>query len=427
MSFAYERTVPIRPTFFSKGTLGSFMPVPFQDILGKDWLFLFTRKRNGGERMKGALEGIRVVDLTRVLAGPYATMILGDLGADVIKVEAPGGSDDTRFWGPPFQNGMSAYYAAVNRNKRNITINLKEEKGKETIRRLVKTADVFIHNFKTGTMERLGLGYDELSPINPKLIYCSITGFGETGPYHHLAGYDYIIQAMSGWMSINGTEQSGPLKVGVAVTDIFTGLYAAIAVQAALIAREKTGRGQKIDLSLFDCAISTLVNVASNYFMSGEVPKPLGNDHPNIVPYSTYEASDGLFVVAVGNDRQFQALCELLEDQTIGADERFRTNASRVAHRHELNDRLNKELKKKTRAEWQQLFEQKGIPCGPVYTIHEAFQHPQTLARDMIVNMEHPHVGTLKLVGSPLKFSETAVSYRLSPPLAGEHNDHILT
>ncbi|WP_334110564.1 CaiB/BaiF CoA transferase family protein, partial [Anoxybacillus sp.] len=192
-------------------------------------------------------------------------------------------------------------------------------------------------------------------------------------------------------------------------------------------AREKTGRGQKIDLSLFDCAISTLVNVASNYFMSGEVPKPLGNDHPNIVPYSTYEASDGLFVVAVGNDRQFQALCELLEDQTIGADERFRTNASRVAHRHELNDRLNKELKKKTRAEWQQLFEQKGIPCGPVYTIHEAFQHPQTLARDMIVNMEHPHVGTLKLVGSPLKFSETAVSYRLSPPLAGEHNDHILT
>ncbi|WP_297990977.1 CaiB/BaiF CoA-transferase family protein [uncultured Anoxybacillus sp.] len=377
--------------------------------------------------MKGALEGIRVVDLTRVLAGPYATMILGDLGADVIKVEAPGGSDDTRFWGPPFQNGMSAYYAAVNRNKRNITINLKEEKGKETIRRLVKTADVFIHNFKTGTMERLGLGYDELSPINPKLIYCSITGFGETGPYHHLAGYDYIIQAMSGWMSINGTEQSGPLKVGVAVTDIFTGLYAAIAVQAALIAREKTGRGQKIDLSLFDCAISTLVNVASNYFMSGEVPKPLGNDHPNIVPYSTYEASDGLFVVAVGNDRQFQALCELLEDQTIGADERFRTNASRVAHRHELNDRLNKELKKKTRAEWQQLFEQKGIPCGPVYTIHEAFQHPQTLARDMIVNMEHPHVGTLKLVGSPLKFSETAVSYRLSPPLAGEHNDHILT
>ena len=377
--------------------------------------------------MKGALEGIRVVDLTRVLAGPYATMILGDLGADVIKVEAPGGSDDTRFWGPPFQNGMSAYYAAVNRNKRNITINLKEEKGKETIRRLVKTADVFIHNFKTGTMERLGLGYDELSPINPKLIYCSITGFGETGPYHHLAGYDYIIQAMSGWMSINGTEQSGPLKVGVAVTDIFTGLYAAIAVQAALIAREKTGRGQKIDLSLFDCAISTLVNVASNYFMSGEVPKPLGNDHPNIVPYSTYEASDGLFVVAVGNDRQFQALCELLEDQTIGADERFRTNASRVAHRHELNGRLNKELKKKTRAEWQQLFEQKGIPCGPVYTIHEAFQHPQTLARDMIVNMKHPHVGTLKLVGSPLKFSETAVSYRLSPPLAGEHNDHILT
>lgn len=273
-------------------------------------------------------------------------MILGDLGADVMKIEAPGGSDDTRFWGPPFQNGMSAYYAAVNRNKRSMTVNLKEESGKETIRQLVKTADVIIHNFKTGTMERLGLGYDDLSAINPKLIYCSITGFGETGPYRHLAGYDYIIQAMSGWMSINGTEQSGPLKVGVAVTDIFTGLYAAIAVQAALIAREKTGSGQKIDLSLFDCAISALVNVASNYLISGEVPKPLGNDHPNIVPYSTYEASDGLFVVAVGNDRQFQALCELLEDQTIGADERFQTNAGRVTYRHELNQRLNDELKK---------------------------------------------------------------------------------
>ncbi|WP_461201832.1 CaiB/BaiF CoA transferase family protein [Anoxybacillus sp. TBDG-1] len=372
--------------------------------------------------MTGALDGIRVLDLTRVLAGPYATMILGDLGADVIKVEAPGGSDDTRFWGPPFQNGMSAYYAAINRNKRSMTVNLKEESGKETICQLAQTADVIIHNFKSGTMERLGLGYDDLSPINPKLIYCSITGFGETGPYRHLAGYDYIIQAMSGWMSINGTEQSGPLKVGVAVTDIFTGLYAAIAVQAALIARKKTGSGQKIDLSLFDCAISALVNVASNYFMSGEVPKPLGNDHPNIVPYSTYEASDGLFVVAVGNDRQFQALCELLEDQTIGADERFRTNAGRVAHRHELNYRLNNELKKKTRAEWQQLFEQKGIPCGPVHTLDQVFQHPQTLARNMIIRMDHPHVGELKLVGTPLKFSHTPVTYRLAPPLAGEHN-----
>ncbi|CUA80706.1 CaiB/BaiF CoA transferase family protein [Anoxybacillus suryakundensis] len=372
--------------------------------------------------MTGALDGIRILDLTRVLAGPYATMILGDLGADVIKVEAPGGSDDTRFWGPPFQNGMSAYYAAVNRNKQSMTVNLKEESGKETIRQLAQTADVIIHNFKTGTMERLGLGYDDLSSINPKLIYCSITGFGETGPYRHLAGYDYIIQAMSGWMSINGTEQSGPLKVGVAVTDIFTGLYAAIAVQAALIAREKTGNGQKIDLSLFDCAISALVNVASNYLMSGEVPKPLGNDHPNIVPYSTYEAKDGLLVVAVGNDRQFQALCELLEDQAIGADERFRTNAGRVAHRHELNHRLNNELKKKTRAEWQRLFEQKSIPCGPVHTLDQVFQHPQTLARNMIIRMDHPDVGELKLVGTPLKFSHTPVTYRLAPPLAGEHN-----
>ncbi|OXB92051.1 MULTISPECIES: CoA transferase [Bacillaceae] len=376
--------------------------------------------------MTGALDGIRILDMTRVLAGPYSTMILGDLGADVIKVEAPGGSDDTRFWGPPFQNGVSAYYISANRNKRSITVNLKTEEGKEVIRRLAKTVDVVIHNFKTGTMEKLGLDYNALSSLNPQLIYCSITGFGETGPYRHLPGYDYIIQAMSGWMSITGTESSGPLKVGVAITDVFTGLYAAIAVQAALLAREKTGRGQKIDLSLFDSAISTLVNVASNYLMSGEVPKRLGNDHPNIVPYSTYEASDGLLVIAVGNDRQFQSLCELLSDPTIGKDPRFQTNPGRVAYRDELNQRLNEEIKKRTKAEWQQLLAEKGVPCGPVNTLDQLFQDPQTLAREMVVTMEHPKVGTLKLVGSPLKMSDTKVSYRIPPPLAGEHNDEIL-
>ncbi|GMB07967.1 crotonobetainyl-CoA:carnitine CoA-transferase CaiB-like acyl-CoA transferase [Thermolongibacillus altinsuensis] len=376
--------------------------------------------------MTGALDGIRILDMTRVLAGPYSTMILGDLGADVIKVEAPGGSDDTRFWGPPFQNGVSAYYISANRNKRSITVNLKTEEGKEVIRRLAKTVDVVIHNFKTGTMEKFGLDYNALSSLNPQLIYCSITGFGETGPYRHLPGYDYIIQAMSGWMSITGTESSGPLKVGVAITDVFTGLYAAIAVQAALLAREKTGRGQKIDLSLFDSAISTLVNVASNYLMSGEVPKRLGNDHPNIVPYSTYEASDGLLVIAVGNDRQFQSLCELLSDPTIGKDPRFQTNPGRVAYRDELNQRLNEEIKKRTKAEWQQLLAEKGVPCGPVNTLDQLFQDPQTLAREMVVTMEHPKVGTLKLVGSPLKMSDTKVSYRIPPPLAGEHNDEIL-
>jgi crotonobetainyl-CoA:carnitine CoA-transferase CaiB-like acyl-CoA transferase len=380
----------------------------------------------GGEYMAGALDGIRILDMTRVLAGPYSTMILGDLGADVIKVEAPGGSDDTRFWGPPFQNGVSAYYISANRNKRSITVNLKTEEGKEVIRRLAKTVDVVIHNFKTGTMEKFGLDYNALSSLNPQLIYCSITGFGETGPYRHLPGYDYIIQAMSGWMSITGTESSGPLKVGVAITDVFTGLYAAIAVQAALLAREKTGRGQKIDLSLFDSAISTLVNVASNYLMSGEVPKRLGNDHPNIVPYSTYEASDGLLVIAVGNDRQFQSLCELLSDPTIGKDPRFQTNPGRVAYRDELNQRLNEEIKKRTKAEWQQLLAEKGVPCGPVNTLDQLFQDPQTLAREMVVTMEHPKVGTLKLVGSPLKMSDTKVSYRIPPPLAGEHNDEIL-
>jgi crotonobetainyl-CoA:carnitine CoA-transferase CaiB-like acyl-CoA transferase len=376
--------------------------------------------------MTGALDGIRILDMTRVLAGPYSTMILGDLGADVIKVEAPGGSDDTRFWGPPFQNGVSAYYISANRNKRSITVDLKTEEGKEVIRRLAKTVDVVIHNFKTGTMEKLGLDYNSLSSLNPRLIYCSITGFGETGPYRYLPGYDYIIQAMSGWMSITGTESSGPLKVGVAITDVFTGLYATIAVQAALLARKKTGRGQKIDLSLFDSAISTLVNVASNYLMSGKVPGRLGNDHPNIVPYSTYEASDGLLVIAVGNDRQFQSLCELLSDPTIGKDPRFQTNPGRVAYRDELNQRLNEEIKKKTKAEWQYLLAQKGVPCGPVNTLDQLFQDPQTIARKMVVTMEHPKVGTFKLVGSPLKMSDTKVTYRNPPPLAGEHNDEIL-
>jgi crotonobetainyl-CoA:carnitine CoA-transferase CaiB-like acyl-CoA transferase len=361
-----------------------------------------------------------------VLAGPYATMILGDLGADVIKVEAPGGSDDTRFWGPPFQNGMSAYYTAINRNKRSITVNLKTEEGRKIIRRLAKTADVVIHNFKTGTMEKFGLGYDDLSLLNPRLIYCSITGFGETGPCSHLPGYDYIIQAMSGWMSINGTPSSGPLKVGVAITDVFTGLYAAIAIQTALLAREKTGRGQKIDLSLFDSAVSTLVNVAANYLMSGDIPTPFGNEHPNIVPYSTYEASDGPIVIAIGNDRQFQAFCKLLSDPTIGTDPRFQTNPSRVAHREELNRRINEEVKKRTRAEWQRLLAEKGIPCGPVQNLEQLFQHPQTLARDMVITMHHDKIGPLKLVGSPIKLSDTKVSYRLPPPLAGEHNDEII-
>jgi crotonobetainyl-CoA:carnitine CoA-transferase CaiB-like acyl-CoA transferase len=375
--------------------------------------------------MSGALTGVRILDMSRVLAGPLATMILGDLGADVVKVEAPGGSDDTRYWGPPFQKGMSAYYTAINRNKRSITVNLKEENGKKIILRLAESSDVIIHNFKTGTMEKLGLGYEVLSSINPNIIYCSITGFGETGPFSHLPGYDYIIQAMSGWMSINGTKSTGPLKAGVAITDVFTGLYASIAIQAALIAREKTGKGQKIDLSLFDSAISSLVNVAANYLMSGVVPTPLGNEHPNIVPYSTYQAKDGPIVVAVGNDRQFQALCQLFSDPLLASDPRFQTNASRITYREELNKLIQKEIEQKTRSEWQRLLAEKGIPCGPVQTMDEVFSHPQTAARDMVITMNHKDIGPLRLVGNPIKMSHTKVSYRLPPPLAGEHNEEI--
>src|SRR5690625_2062269 len=276
--------------------------------------------------MSGALSGIKILDLSRVLAGPYSTMILGDLGAEVIKVEAPGGSDDTRKWGPPFKNGVSAYYLCANRSKKSVTVDQKTSDGIAQIKELVKDADVVINNFKVGTMERFGLDYKTLKKINEKIVYCSITGFGETGPYQHMAGYDFIIQAMSGLMSITGTEESGPQKVGVAMTDVLTGLYACIGIEAALLEREKSGEGQKIDISLYDSAVSSLVNIASNYLMSGQIPRRLGNHHANIVPYQTFETSDGEIVIAVGNDRQFEALTKILGRPNLAADARFRHN-----------------------------------------------------------------------------------------------------
>lgn len=375
--------------------------------------------------MKGALEGIKVLDLSRVLAGPYCTMILGDLGAEVIKVEAPGVGDETRKWGPPFQNDVSAYYLCANRNKKSITVDLKSEEGIRQIKALVKESDVVINNFKTGTMERFGLDYDSLSAINKQIVYCSITGFGETGPYKDMPGYDFIIQAMSGLMSITGNETSGPQKVGVAIVDVLTGLYANIGIQSALLEREKSGEGQKVDLSLYDSAVSSLINIGSNYLMSNQVPQRLGNAHANIVPYQTFTASDGEMVIAVGNDNQFRNLCGIMGLPELADDEQFRTNPDRVANRNLLIPKLQRAFLEKTTGEWKALCDSNNIPCGPIQNLAQVYEDPQLQAREMFIKADHPTAGEIQMIGSPIKLSRTPVTLRQPPPNIGEHNDEI--
>lgn len=376
--------------------------------------------------MSGALAGLKVLDLTRVLAGPYCTMILGDMGAEVIKVEAPGGSDDTRQWGPPFQGSESAYYLCANRNKRSITLDLKSDAGRAILKELIKNSDIIIENFKNGTMEKWGLGYSELKEINSRIIHCSITGFGRQGPYKDLAGYDYIIQAMSGLMSITGSKESGPMKVGVAISDIITGLYASIGILSALNERHQSGLGQTIDISLFDSQVSALVNVASNYLISGDIPGLLGNKHPNIVPYQIFPTLDGEMVVAVGNDRQFQKLCTVIGQTELGNDKRFRANANRLENRVELERLLSKRLKNKTSNEWKTLFNEAGIPAGPINNMKEVFEDPQVIAREMVTTVDHPEIGKVNLVSSPIKMSRNPTKIRRHPPLAGEHNEEVL-
>lgn len=354
-------------------------------------------------------------------------MVLGDLGAEVIKIEAPGGSDDTRNWGPPFSNGVSAYYLCANRNKKSVTVDLKSEHGKEIIQKLVKECDVLIHNFKTGTMERLGLDYVSLSSINKELVYCSITGFGETGPYKDLAGYDYIIQAMCGLMSITGDSVSGPQKVGVAITDILTGLYACIGIQAALLERNHSGIGQKLDISLFDAGVSSLVNIASNYLMSEKIPSLLGNLHANIVPYQTFDTFNGKMVIAVGNDRQFEKFSKIIGLDDLPNDPLYENNARRVENRDQLIPILQKALYTQPTEYWLGQCNEAGIPCGPINNLEQVFQNEQVIARDMIIEKEHPQAGKIKLVGSPLKLSKTPVQIKHHPPLAGEHTEKILS
>lgn len=377
--------------------------------------------------MAGALKHIKILDLSRVLAGPYCTMILGDLGAEVIKVESPETGDDTRRWGPPFQQDVSAYYLCANRNKKSVTIDLKSTTGIAQIKALVKEADVIVHNFKSGTMEKFGLSYEALQAINDKIIYCSITGFGETGPYQDMPGYDFIIQAMSGLMSITGTEASGPQKVGIAITDVLTGLYASVGIQAALLEREQSQQGQKLDLSLYDSAVSSLINIGSNYLMNENIPTQLGNTHANIVPYQTFITKDGEMVIAVGNDQQFVQLCQLIGLPELASDTRFVTNPDRVKHRHELIPILQQAFLTATTVEWKALCDTRNIPCGPIQDLAEVMTDPQLHSRNMFITAEHPTAGTVNMIGSPLHLSRTPVSIRHHPPNLGEHNEEILS
>ncbi len=371
------------------------------------------------------LQGIRVLDLSRVLAGPYCTMVLGDLGADVIKVEPPEG-DETRAWGPPFAEGESAYYLCVNRNKRGMVVNLKSVEGRAILHKLVKQSDVLVENFRPGTLEKFGLDYESARELNPRLIYCSITGFGQTGSMRDKPGYDFMIQALGGLMSITGVPDGEPMKTGVAVVDLFAGQNAIIAILAALQARAMTGRGQHLDIALFDSQLGWLANVASNYLISGKLPKRHGNAHPNIVPYQSFQASDGWFAIAVGNDRQFVRLCEMLEKPEFAVDERFAANSGRVQNRDELIALLKSIFVTRSASEWLSLLEQAEIPCGPINNFEQVFSMPTVQEREMLVKMNHPTIGELPLVGSPLKMSDTPVEYRLHPPLMGEHTEDVL-
>lgn len=376
--------------------------------------------------MAGALAGVRVLDFSRVLAGPVCTMLLGDLGADVIKVENPGTGDDTRQWGPPWLGDQSAYYLSVNRNKRSLTLNLKTPEGQHIARQLAAKSQIVVENFKVGQMAGFGLGYEELRAVNPALVYCSITGFGQTGPYADRPGYDFIIQAMSGLMSITGPADGEPYKVGVAVSDVFTGLFALSAILAALRHAERTGEGQYIDLALLDSQLAALVNVASNTLVSGRPAARFGNAHPNLVPYQIFQASDGAFTVGVGNDRQFAALCAIIGQPELAADLRFATNPARVTHRAELIPMLEAAFVRRTAAAWVEALLAAGVPTGPINDVAAILHDPQVQARGLIQTVTTAAGEALHLVGSPAQLSATPAGIRYPPPTLGQHTDEIL-
>lgn len=382
-----------------------------------------------------ALAGVRVLDLSRILAGPWATQILADMGAEVIKIEKPGVGDDTRGWGPPFlmtegARGDAAYFLAANRNKRSVTIDFTTAEGAALIRRMVASCQVMVENFKTGGLAKYGLDYESVRRINPSIVYCSITGFGQTGPYASRAGYDYLVQAMGGLMSITGQPDGAPgaepLKVGVAVADLFSGMYAATGMLAALRHAERTGEGQQVDISLLDCQTAMLANQAMNYFVSGVAPRRLGNAHPNITPYQVFATADGHIVLAVGNDGQFKAFCMEAGLADLPGDARFMTNPARIANRDALVEIIEVAMRRRTTAQWIAALEKASVPCGPINTIDQVFEDPQVRARNMAQQMPRSGGDPVSLVASPLKLSQTPATAERAPPRLGADTDEVL-
>lgn len=376
--------------------------------------------------VKPPLEGITVIDVSRVLAGPYAAMMLGDLGADVIKVERPDGGDQTRAWGPPHLGDESAYYLSINRNKRSLTLNLKSEQGREIIKQLVKKGDVLIENFRPGGMESFGLGYEDLKQLNPRLIYCSITGYGQTGPWKHRPAYDIILQGEGGLMSITGEEKGEPVRIGVALVDIITSLYTAISVTTALLARERDGQGQKLDLAMYDCEVSTLTYMAFYYFATGLSPRGMGSKHPTIVPYQAFETQDNYLVVGVGSQEIWGRFCKAINQPQLRDDPRFVDNPRRVKYREELEGILDPLFKEKTTQEWMECFTENDIPVTGVNDMEKIFKSEQLAFREMLQSIDHPSIGALKQIGIPMKFERTPGRIHRHPPLLGEHNREIL-
>ena len=387
--------------------------------------------------MSGSLSHIRVLDLSRVLAGPWCSQHLADLGAEVIKIERPGSGDETRAWGPPYLQDAdgndtteAAYYLSCNRGKKSLTLDISTPAGQDIVRKLAAKSDVVLENYKVGQLKKYGLHYDDLNTINPKLVYCSITGFGQTGPWRHRPGYDFIIQGLGGLMSITGERDDlpggGPQKVGVAVTDLMTGMYSTIAILAALTHRDRTGIGQYIDMALLDVSVAMLANMNMNYLTSGQVPKRWGNAHPNVIPYQVFACRDGHIIVAVGNDSQFRKFCEVLGEPKLGSDDRFATNSNRIRNRNGLIPLLEPLMWARSRDAWVDALEAAGVPCGPINTIDQVFENPQVQARGIKVEIPHPLAGSVPQVASPMRFSKTPIEYHAAPPTLGQHNDYVL-
>jgi crotonobetainyl-CoA:carnitine CoA-transferase CaiB-like acyl-CoA transferase len=371
----------------------------------------------------GPLTGTTVLDLTRVLSGPYCTMMLADLGARVIKIEQPRGGDDTRHWGPPFLGTESAYFLSINRNKESVTLDFKDARGRALLDQLIAMSDVLVENFRPGTLTRLGLDYATLAAKHPRLIYCSVSGYGHTGPRSREPGYDAVLQGEGGLMSLTGAPDAPPVRVGVAVADIVTGIFACQGISAALYARERTGRGQQVDIAMLDTVAAMLTYQAGIYFATGQPPQRMGNRHPTIVPYETFTASDGEFVLAVGTDEQFRKFCEVA---ALNPGDRFATNRGRVTGYTDLRPMIAERMKTQTRSYWIERLGRAGVPCGSVRDLHEVFTDPQIAARGMTVPMTHPVAGPIRVLGSPLKLSDTPVTQRTPPPTLGQHTENVL-